>query len=66
MLILTEFLQDKIKNIVQRGWGITGQRITGQSCPDWRNILFEKLLKKFDKSYYMILLKLLKTSENKL
>ena len=20
---------------VQWGWGITGQRITGQSCPDW-------------------------------
>ena len=21
--------------ILQLGWGITGQKITGQSCPDW-------------------------------
>ena len=28
-------IETKVKIQIQWGWGITGQRITGQSCPDW-------------------------------
>ena len=32
------------KSLIQWGWGITGQRITGQSCPDWLKMTSSRLI----------------------
>ena len=32
----------KLELQIQWGWGITGQRITGQSCPDWLKIILNQ------------------------
>ena len=33
--LISFHLRCKSKIVIQWGWDITGQKITGQSCPDW-------------------------------
>ena len=43
---LSKISQDGVSvNQVQWGWGITGQRTTGQSCPDWLKMTSSRILR---------------------